>query len=412
MGRWVVLLVVAALTLAACGVGGEDAATGGKTVNWYVFDEPGGAFDAAVATCNEQAEGAYTVKIVALPTNADQQRELLVRRLSAKDKDIDIMGMDVIWTAEFAEAGWLRPWGGEADSDLKRATIPALLETARYKDRTWGAPYNTNTQLLWYRKDRVPTPPKTWDEMVQMAERLGDDGKIQVQGAQYEGFTVWFNTLVASAGGTIADERGNPRLGKPAEQAARVMALTAKSSAAPPNLSNAREDDGRLGFEAGDSSFMVNYTFVYPSAKMNAPDVFKNMGVAQYPTVTDGGESHVTLGGLNLGVSKYSRKPDLAFQAALCLRNEENQLVAAEKGGLPPTIASLYDDPRLKKAFPFVDQLETALREGVPRPVLPNYADFSLAIQKSLHKPSEIEPGPSIADLKSKLETVQAGGLF
>ena len=32
-----------------------------------------------------------------------------MRRLAAQDSDIDLVGMDVIWTAEFAEAGWVKP---------------------------------------------------------------------------------------------------------------------------------------------------------------------------------------------------------------------------------------------------------------------------------------------------------------
>ena len=41
--------------VAGCGGGGESA---GKRVNWYVFDEPSGAFDAAVKRCNKEAEHA------------------------------------------------------------------------------------------------------------------------------------------------------------------------------------------------------------------------------------------------------------------------------------------------------------------------------------------------------------------
>ena len=67
-------------------------------------------------------------------------------------------------------------------------------------------PDNTNTQLLWYRSDLVPTPPTTWAQMIADAEQLAKEGKphyIEIQGAQYEGATVWFNTMVASAGGSI-----------------------------------------------------------------------------------------------------------------------------------------------------------------------------------------------------------------
>ena len=68
-GRQARLLSAAALlvtTLAACSGGG-----GGNVVNWYVFKEPGGAYDQAAATCSQQSGGRYQIKIQPLPTNAD-----------------------------------------------------------------------------------------------------------------------------------------------------------------------------------------------------------------------------------------------------------------------------------------------------------------------------------------------------
>ena len=94
--------------LAGCGGGGGDAGAT-PTLNWYSYNEPSGAFAAAAADCTKAADGAYRIKMVNLPADADQQREQLVRRLAAKDSSIDIIAMDVIWTAEFAEAGWVDP---------------------------------------------------------------------------------------------------------------------------------------------------------------------------------------------------------------------------------------------------------------------------------------------------------------
>src|SRR3954454_22454347 len=99
----VATLALAAVTAAGCG--GSSKSGGPATINWYVFKEPGGAFDAAAATCTKSSHGRYKVKVVALPTDSDQQRELIFRRLAAKASSLDVLGMDVNWTAEFAEAG-------------------------------------------------------------------------------------------------------------------------------------------------------------------------------------------------------------------------------------------------------------------------------------------------------------------
>src|ERR1700742_1772970 len=105
--RGLCALAVLAMAIVTAGCGGGSS--GPPRVSFYIFNEPSGAFDAAVSQCNAKAAGRYKIDYVRLPTDSDQQRELIVRRLAAKDSDIDVIGMDVNWTAEFAEAGWILP---------------------------------------------------------------------------------------------------------------------------------------------------------------------------------------------------------------------------------------------------------------------------------------------------------------
>ncbi len=411
--RTLVLAAVAAalLTLTATGCGGSSSGSS-KDVNWYVFKEPGGAFDAAAAKCSKDSNGKYRVKVVALPTDSDQQRELVARRLAAEDKSIDVIGMDVNWTAEFAEAGWIVPWEGANQQTAETGVIPALLAAANYKGKTWVAPFTTNTQLLFYHKDVVKgPPPQTWDEMIAQAQKIGGaKGKIVVQGRRYEGLVVWFNSLVASAGGQVVDKAGVTKLGPPAVKAATIMHDVA-TKAGTPSISNEKEDTGKDTFKAGDLAFMVNYPFVYADIAMDKK-ALANLGVARYPSVTAGQPSHVTFGGINLGISKFSKHKDLAFEAAKCLLQPENQIVASEKGGLAPTQQNLYSTPRIKKAFPFADIMQATLKDGVSRPVIPTYSDVSLAIQDALHPPGDIDPVKSIQTLVDNLKKAKEGKLF
>jgi multiple sugar transport system substrate-binding protein len=406
----VATLALAALTAAGCG--GSSSSKGPTTINWYVFKEPGGAFDTAAATCTKSSGGRYKVKVVALPTDSDQQRELIVRRLAAKDSSIDVIGMDVNWTAEFAEAGWIVPWAGANKQAAAKGVIPALLASAQYKGQTWVAPFTTNTQLLFYHKDVVKgPPPKTWDEMIQMAQKIGGSkGKIVVQGRRYEGLVVWFNSLVASAGGEIVDRQGNTKLGAPGVKAATVMHDVA-TKAGTSSISNEKEDTGKDDFKANDLAFMVNYPFVYADVAKDKK-ALANLGVARYPSVTPGQPSHVTFGGINLGVSKYSKHQQLAFDAAKCIAQPANQIVTSEKGGLAPTQAALYNNPRVKKAFPFAKLMQATLRDGVARPVLPAYSDISLAVQDALHPPGGIDPQNAIKTLVDDLKKAKEGKLF
>ena len=395
-------LIFLLLLLSACRAADDSAV---PTLRWYVADERSGSFETAARRCAEASAGAYRIELALLPADADQQREQLVRRLAARDRDIDIIGMDVIWTAEFAQAGWVLPWRGEAAALAREGRLAAPLESATYNGQLWAAPLTTNAQLLWYRTDRVATPPKTWDELIDMAEALGDKGTIQAQGERYEGLTVFFTSLLASAGGAVPAQGSDAATleDAPAQRALSIMRRLASSMAADRALSTSREDHARLGFEKGDASFMINYSFVFASARGNVPDIAARTGWARWPAVIAGKPSRVTVGGLNLGISAHSRYPGLAFQAASCIASKPHQRLAAERGGLPPTIEALYDEPELREAFPFADLLRETLRDAVQRPQTPLYNDISLAIARTLHPMRDIQPDRDVPVLRRNI---------
>jgi len=388
--RATALFVAVALTV-SCGAAPES---GPPLLHWYVFNEPSGAFAEAARRCSEASAGRYTIELAPLPADADQQREQLARRLAAGDIAIDLIGMDVIWTAEFAEAGWILPWPEPLAREISDGRLAGPLASGSYGGRLWAAPFTTNTQLLWYRADRVAKPPASWDELIRDAERLGEGGRFQLQGERYEGLTVFFVSLLASAGGSVldADGRAVSLEPVPTRRALALMQRLATSPAADPALASSREDHTRLAFESGSSAFMVNYTYVWPSAQANAPAVAKQMRWARWPAVDPELPSRVTIGGINLGVSAHSRRPDLAFAAAACITSEENQRIAAERGGLPPTSAALYDDPTVRRTLPFADVLRETLQDAVQRPQSPLYSDISLAIARTLHPLRDLEP--------------------
>jgi multiple sugar transport system substrate-binding protein len=309
---------------------------------------------------------------------------------------MDILGLDVTWAPEFAEAGWIREWTGDNKNQVTNGTLDGPLQTATYNGKLWAAPFNSNTQLLWYRSDLVPNPPTTWDQMLQMANDLAKQGKphyVEIQGNQYEGVTVWFNTLVESAGGSIlTPDATAPSLGDPAVKALTIMKTLATSPAADPSLSVQMENDNRLAMESGSAAFELNYPFVYPSMKSNKPDLFKNFKWAPYPAVADGQQAKVTIGGINLAVSSYSKHPDLAFQATICLRNRENQKIGAITGGVPPSIADLYDDPALAADYPFAKEIQAQLQTAAVRPLTPAYQNISIVVSHAVSPPDAINP--------------------
>jgi multiple sugar transport system substrate-binding protein len=400
--------------LAACGT--SSAGTGPVTLNYYLYPDTSGATQMAINNCDKQSGGKYTISYQQLPQGADGQRQQLVRRLAAHDGSMDILGLDVTWEAEFAQAGWIVPWTGTYRAQAEAGTLTPALETAMWKGQLVAVPDNTNTQLLWYRSDLVPTPPTTWAQMIADAEQLKKEGKphyIEIQGAQYEGTTVWFNTMVASAGGTVLNpDATKVTLGAPAMKALSIMKQLASSTAADPSLSVQMENPNRLAMEAGNAAFELNYPFVYPGMKADNPKLFKYFKWALYPEVTPGVPAKVTIGGIDLAVSAYSQHQALAFQAALCLRDAQNQLIGANVGGVPPTIASLYNNPALFANYPFHADILQALENASVRPKTPVYQVVSIDISHLVSPPSGISPAGTMNSMVGQLNNaLQSKGL-
>ena len=380
-----------AVGLSACG--GGEAGSGDRTLNFFIFNEPGGGPQKVAEKCSQESGGKYDIEFTLLPNTADQQREQLVRRLGAEDGSIDLIGMDIVWTGEFANAGWLEPVPEDITDAVTENVFASVLETAKFEDRLYNVPIWSNTQLLWYRKDKVDRAPETWDEMIDRAVELDTD--VEVQANRYEGLVVWANAMIQSAGTTILEGPDTIKLEKAAtERALAVMGKLGNSPAAATAIDTSEEDPARMAFEAGSAFFMVNYPFVYPSAKEGAPKVFKNMGAAKYPRVEPDIESRPPLGGINIGVSSFSKKKDLAFEAIQCMIEPENQITIAELGGLPPVREDVYDQPEIKKIYPgFAQLIRESIADAGPRPSeSPAYQDLSLAIQRGVHPVTEIDP--------------------
>jgi multiple sugar transport system substrate-binding protein len=412
-------------------------------------------FTAVAKRCNEELGGRFTIQQVSLPKGADDQRLQLARRLTGNDKTLDVMALDVVWTAEFAEAGWALPLSddpaGRAEADARDDTLPGPLKTAEWQDELYAAPVTTNTQLLWYRADLVPEPPRDWDAMVADATRLhaaGEPSWIAVQAKQYEGLMVWFNTLLASAGGQILSEDGETvtLTDTPEHRAATVKALqiiksVATAPGADPSITQTDEGTARLALEQGKAALEVNWPFVLPSLLENAvkggvsflpldqqPDLAsaindegtfspsdeqftsayeaskKVFGFAEFPGVVPGQPAKVTLGGLNLAVGKNTQRKAEAFEAIRCLRNAENQRYTSVEGGLPAVRASLYDDPAFQTKYPQYDVIRRQLVDAAVRPATPVYQAVSTRISATLAPITEIDPERTADELAEQVQ--------
>jgi trehalose/maltose transport system substrate-binding protein len=403
--------MIGAISLAASLVACSTESSG-VVVNLY-----GGAsdegFDKIIAECNQQAAGRYTIVGNLLPSDADGQRDQLVRRLAAQDPGMDLLGMDVTWTAEFAEAGWIRELTPQQVAQANADTLQPPIDTARWQDKQYGVPKHTNVQLLWYRKSLVPSPPKTFDEMMQMAQQLKSQGKtyeIGLTAAQYEGYVVNINNLVTGFGGTVVNKDSSaPTIDAKTVEALTLLKKLATSGLTSPSLSNAQEPEVFADLQNGRSAFSLNWPYVLSSMRKANPGLVPDLGFAPYPTVKPGETPRVTLGGMNYAISTFSKHPDEAFDAAMCLRSPEHQLQNALDAGNPPVNKPLFQDPKFKEQYPMGDVMLTELQNAVPRPISPVYQNISTVLSTTLSPPASINPTADADQLRTAIQNAIDG---
>jgi multiple sugar transport system substrate-binding protein len=346
------------------------------------------------------------------------------------------MGIDVVWTAEFAEAGWVLPLSddpaGKASDDAVTDTLPGPLATAEWHNRLYASPVTTNTQLLWYRADLMNKPPKNWNAMVAEATTLHDAGQpswIAVQGKQYEGLVVWFNTLLVSAGGRVLADDGKTvtLTDTTAHRAATVAALeiiksVATAPGADPSITQTDESTARLALEQGHAALEVNYTSVLPSMLDNAAKgsvVFLRpselarigdyFGSAPYPRVSPDRPARVTIGGMNLAVAKTTRHKAEAFEAIRCLRSLDSEKYLSIDGGLSTVRESLYRDPQFQADHPQYSIIRDQLENAAVRPVTPFYQAVSTRISATLAPVTAIDPERTADELAEEVQKAVDG---
>src|SRR2546430_1687042 len=119
----------------------------------------------------------------------------------------------------------------------------------------------------------------------------------------------------------------------------------------------------------------------------------RDIGWARGPWSTPARSGRPPLGGIDLGVSAFSRHPALAVDAVRCLTTADSQRRYMLKSKNPAARAAVYDDPEVRRAFPMADLIRESIGDAAPRPKTPYYTDVSAAVTRTFHPPAAVRPG-------------------
>ncbi len=409
-------IAVAAVTAAGCsssggGSGSSSADTSHGPIT-YVSGKDNSNILAPQAAAWNAAHPSEKVTIKEQSDQADQQHDDLVQNFQAKSDAYDVVSVDVVWTAEFAAKGWLTPLTGKMALDTT-GFLKAPVAAATYNKTLYAAPNSSDGGLLYYRKDLVPTPPKTIAELQADCKIATKNGMSCYAGqfAKYEGLTCNVTEAINTFGGKVVDAAGKPTVDSP-ESVAGLQYLVDgfKNGDIPKQELTFQEEQGRQAFEDGKYLFMRNWPYAFSLGTTDASSKVKGkFAVAPLPGVSGPGAS--TLGGHSAAISMFSKHKGTALDFLKFLTSADQQKNNMLKGSLAPVIESLYTDQALVAKAPYLPTLLTAIQNAQPRPVTPFYPAVTQAIQDNSYAAlsGSKNAQQAIKDMQAAMQAASSG---
>ena len=356
-----------------------------------------------------------TVTVRATPDAADARHQLYVQWLNARAVDPDILQLDVIWTAEFAAAGWI------TSLDRFRPPVddffPAAVAADRWRGVLYALPWFVDVGMLYRRTDLVPDAPRDLDELVLSARRAQDGGAVPYglvwPGARYEGLVTVFVEYLGAFGGRILDDVGGVVVdSEAAEKALSYMRDAIHAEGIVPAAALAwQEEQTRLAFQSGQAAFMRNWPYAYALLQDHAQSsVAGRVAVTPMPGAP-GGAPTAALGGSALAINAYSDQPAEAYALIDFLLQPAQMIERAQVVGQYPARPALYATRALADALTVSpSEVLEVIARAVPRPTTPVYHELSQILQISLHRAltRQQEPRPALREAASAMRALLA----
>ncbi|RLP74717.1 ABC transporter substrate-binding protein [Mycetocola tolaasinivorans] len=402
----VATLGVAALILTGCAASAPAASGGDSGAPAFTDRGPitlaigkisgGNAAQTAVDAWNKD-HADEQVTLVELSAKSDAQRQQLFQNAQTKSDAYTVMALDGTLIAQFAANRWIEQLPKD-DLGLDDR-LPATVKTVTYRDNVYGVPLSTDAAMLYYRTDLlkaagITEAPKTFAELsaaCTAVKALPEGAGISCYAGQfdkYEGLTCNVSEIINTAGGSLLDDKGRPTVDTPeARKGLTQLVSMFKDGEIPAEAITYNEEAGRQAFLAGKLLFHRQWAYQYVSASASdgSSQVAGKFAVAPLPgfSADKGGAS--VLGGKNLVISAFGKNKATALDFAKFFGSAENQEVFLAGAGVAPTVAALYDDPKMLEKYPYLPTLKQSILTAVPRPAVANYDDVTAAIQDSAY---------------------------
>ena len=408
--------------LAGCGGGGSGGGSSGGAVEivlGFIPDEAGG-LQKILDRFNQENKGEVQVKWRQMPASSAEFFEQMQAELQSGRSTMDVIAGDVVWPAQFAANGYILDLSDRFTQKMQGDYLEGPVQAVQFEGKTYGVPWFTDAGMFYYRTDLLEKsgfsePPKTWEEMKSMAQKVQADRGTKFgyvfQGAQDEGGVVDALEHIWNAGGDVLD---GDRVIIDSPESAEGLKLRRSlitDGLAPEASGDYTTQESQASFTNGDVVFMRNWPFVY--GLLSDPETSKvkpgQVDIGALPVANEGDTSFSGLGGWNFMVNATAEDKIEEIWAFIEYMSapEQQQTFAVESARLP-TLKSLYEDEKVLDKLPVARLGQEALQNTRPRPVSPLYSDMSLEMAEEFNAAlkGEVSVEKALADLQKGLQEI------
>jgi multiple sugar transport system substrate-binding protein len=282
-------------------------------------------------------------------------------------------------------------WPEAERGDFLPFTISTLSDPAGHIYGLW---HETDCRVLFYRKDLVPSPPRTWDELLDSASRIARDHRIAgylYNAGRWEATVFDHLAMFWAQGGELVDQAGRPVFGEGSNREAMLRLLgflrdTIQRGASPRSVLASNDYQQLTGAAvAGDVAMFLGGNWQLKDLQAGlSPADFARWDIAPLPQARAGTRSTGTGGWVWV---VFARDPERRRAAIDFIRDVEAPAHAArisEATGHLPVRRSVYRDFPIFSQDEWYRRFGEMLVDGHARPTVPIYPAISERLQLAI----------------------------
>ncbi len=322
----------------------------------------------------------------------EDQYNLIIESSNKTTADYDIILVDLIWTADFAERSIIDPIPSSLANEVEQGIIPEIYSAFIYADRIWAVPFLANFQLFYTNMELLHRagfvrPPTTLEEMVFMSNTAKKMDVIRYplfdSLREQEALVCEFVWLVGAFGGDLVDKTGKINLTTPVCRRALgfFVDLLDKELLNPYSL-HCEEVFAAEVFIWGDCLFTTNWTFLSGLIKESDLPIRKVGKASLIPpaqvTARNGTETSTISGFQGLSVTRNSVHKENAWQFIRYLSSPEFQRMHLEEMSVWKQV---WTEENTLREDPDIDLKKQQIVQVHNRPIHPEYREVSARLQ-------------------------------